>query len=449
MEHAVPGRSPDERQQLVGVPDDSRGRPAVQPRRQPVGDVEHDSGRDRRRSDLRRHLHQRPREQQGQHRAHRADLRVGLPGQPLLARQRRVRQHRQPGDLPAPVEPPELPGQPAQRLRRPGRLQLAVREHVLVVRAGHGRRPRLQVRGHVPPFGAAGVQRGQPERHVLVQHRPRLRSGRPLHLSRAAQRAGRQPPREALPVPGVHDRAVLPGQVAGQRPADHRPRHALRPGGLPGLPPRRAGRTARQPDGAQRAGPDRQEQLVAAHLHRLRSAGRRAVGAAGGVRHLLRQDPDRHPRQLHAEPAVHGLVHGELPVDERRPGTRERDAPDQPVPAELRPRRERRARLSRQSHRTVSLRGSGRAQHAVPGRLAAAEHRHRLPRLRHAQAAVSAPDDLRLRARAGPDALGVGRLRPHDGARHARPHQLQHADPAGHSAQRPPDLLRRLRPAGG
>ena len=295
MEHAVPGRPPDERQQLVGVPDHPRGRPAVQPRRQPVRDAEHDSGRDRRRSDLRRHLHQRPREQQGQHRAHRADLRVGLPGQPLLAGQRRVRQYRQPGDLPATMEPPELPGQPARRLGRPGRLQLAVRQHVLVVRARHGRRPRLQVRGHVPPFGAAGVQRGQPERHVLVQHRPRLRSGRPLHLSRAAQRPGRQPPRPALPVPGVHHRAVLPGQVAGERPADPRPRHALRPGDLPGLPPRRAGWRACQPHGAQRPGPHRQEQLVAAHVHRLRRHRRRPVRSAGGVRHLLRQDPARPP----------------------------------------------------------------------------------------------------------------------------------------------------------
>ena len=121
---------------------------------------------------------------------------------------------------------------------------------------------------------------------------------RPLHLSRTAQRPGRQPAGEALPLPGVHDRGVLPGQVAGERPADDRARPSLRPRGLPGRPAGRAGWEPRQPDGAQRAGPDRQEQLVAAHLHRLRPAGRWPVGPAGGVRDLLRQDPYRHPRQL-------------------------------------------------------------------------------------------------------------------------------------------------------
>ena len=163
-------------------------------------------------------------------------------------------------------------------------------------------------------------------------------SARPLHLPRTAQRPGRQPPREALPVPGVHHRGVLPGQVAGERSDDHRARHPLRPGDFPGRPPGRAGWNPRQPDDPQRAGPHRQEQLVAAHLHRLRRHRRRPVGAAGGVRDLLRQDPDRHSRQLHAESEVHRLVHQELPVEQLRPGTGERNAPDRPVPVELRPR---------------------------------------------------------------------------------------------------------------
>ena len=79
-EHPRPHRSPDEREQHVGVPVAARGRAPVQSDRQPYGDARDPGRRDRQRSDLGHELHPIVRERQGEHGPGHGDERVVLAG---------------------------------------------------------------------------------------------------------------------------------------------------------------------------------------------------------------------------------------------------------------------------------------------------------------------------------------------------------------------------------
>ena len=266
--------------------------------------------------------------------------------------------------------------------------------------------------------------------------RPHLRSRRPVHLPEPARGAGGAPRGTGARVPGADVGGVRAGQVGGQRPAHVLARRPVRPRAV-------QGRAHRQPAAAERRRPGRREQRLAAHLVRVRCHRRRPVGAPGRVRDLLRQDAARLGRQHPAEPDVHEFVHFQLPAERGRPGPGERDAPDPSAAAELPDRR----RVSGEPQRALPLRGSGHRQRDVPAGDAPPEPRHRLPRFPQPQAAVHAPDHVRLRAGAGADAVGVGRLHPQHRPRHARADQLQHPDAAGDGAQRPAGLPGLVRPA--
>ncbi len=319
-------RSPDEREQHVGVPLAARVGAAIQRARRRNRDRREQRRRDRSRSDAGRHL------DDGASRIPRSTP-CGPAGEgtddalqcPACARSTAryanctVCPTQMTHGSGAASADSGLPEHERAGRRHRGLLagrRLLARGHVLVVHPGQEGQSRHQVR-------RPGTRTSGSATRTTPTRTARMASVTTWRSMPADPRRIRSGSTSGCPAPldyelnVAHLGAVRAGQVADEERSHPEPGRSLRPRGHPD---RRRRTTPCSPDPTQVSG--RQEQLRAAAGRHLESGRRGQVGRARRLRDVLRQDAARDGRQLPLRHEVLEVVHRHFPQNAADPGPR-------------------------------------------------------------------------------------------------------------------------------